>query len=347
MQLKTSYVHYFSVLKVLAMISVVCIHTFAAITGKYCTILSKFEVGFGEFIFQVLQAWAVPVFTMVSGALFLDKNRDIPLEKFYKKYILRLVLILLSFGTLYALMELVFTAHSINFKIILLAFRNVYSGKLWNHMWFLYMIIGLYIVTPFLKKFLESASSKDVIYTLIILLIFSCIEPLINEITGIKFGVYIPFNTIDLFFYLLGYSIHNEIIKIKDIFSIVMIIAGILWCLIGQFIPGMLDIYVDGNMSLKYSWFFGVFMAIGIFSLAKSKCNVEVNWIDTKIVPLSLGVYVIHPLFINIFYKVLHFTPDYYNVWFCWIFVLLVTLASSLLAIWLLRKIPLVRKWIL
>ena len=44
--------------------------------------------------------WAVPVFTMISGALFLSK--DIPVRKIYSKYIFRIFTAFLFWSLLYA-----------------------------------------------------------------------------------------------------------------------------------------------------------------------------------------------------------------------------------------------------
>lgn len=342
---KHNYIHYFSVLKILAMLAVICLHSFVTPINFYRDYLSQAEIFIGVFISQFLIAWAVPVFIMVSGALFLDKNKSITIHKLYGKYILRLCLILLLFGTLYSLMELVFLEKSISFSLIISALKNMYSGKSWAHMWFIYMIIGLYIVTPFLKIFISNADDKNIRYFLVILFIFTCFVPLINEITGVKFGIYIPLNSIYLFYFILGYALHNDIVKIDIKLSIIFIVLGILWCSIGQFIPTIL--VFESEVNIKYLNFLGVFLASGIFSLAKLKCKSVTNYVDTKLVPLSLGIYIVHQVFLNIFYKVLHITPDNYNIWFCWLFIFSMTTICSIILVWLLRKIPFVKNWIL
>ena len=118
MVMNEKYVHYFSVLKCFAMFSVICLHTFCTPVNLWNEYLTSTEIFIGVFVSQFLKAWAVPIFIMVSGALFLDKSKDISIKKLYGKYILRLVLILIIFGTLYSLMEIVYTTHSISFACI-------------------------------------------------------------------------------------------------------------------------------------------------------------------------------------------------------------------------------------
>ena len=50
--------------------------------------------------------FAVPVFFMISGALLLNTDKEITIEKILKKYILRYCLVLLIFGWAYAYIEL-------------------------------------------------------------------------------------------------------------------------------------------------------------------------------------------------------------------------------------------------
>lgn len=42
--------------------------------------------------------WAVPCFLMMTGSLLLDSNRKVPLKKLYRKYILRMLLVIQSIG---------------------------------------------------------------------------------------------------------------------------------------------------------------------------------------------------------------------------------------------------------
>lgn len=242
-------------------------------------------------------------------------------------------------------MEIVYSTHSFSISSLLIAFKNMYSGNSWDHMWFIYMIVGLYIITPPLKIIINHADKYAIRYLLFILFIFLCLIPLIDELTGVNFGISIPINSIYLFYYILGYAIHREIIGVDVRLNICFLIIGITWFIIGQFIPSI--VIYDPNLNFKFAKYFGLLLSTAIFSLAKAKCSENTNYIDTKIVPLSLGVYIIHQIFLNILYKVLQITPEYYNIWFCWFVVFSITSICSLLFVWILRKIPFVRKWVL
>ncbi len=214
-------------------------------------------------------------------------------------------------------------------------------------MWFLYMIAGLYLITPFLQKMVHALSQNEVKWLLAVLFVFQIIVPLTDNITKTSFGWYIPFNSVWLFYYILGYAVHTQILKIKPALSFGFILFGILWCIFGQFVPGMKQSIGAAILYSGTSSPAGVMMSLGIFSLAKTRCGRKENFIDTKIVPLSFSVYIVHAVFINFIYKALHFTPNRYNVFLMWTVTFFATAFCSLVSVWILRKIPAVRKYLL
>ena len=345
MAAEKSYIHYLSVLKCVGMLAVIGIHVFCTPVTHWSDSYDKAGLYVSFFAASVLRAWAVPVFVMVSGALFLGRTTSV--GAMYKKYMLRLVITLLTFGALFALMELVFTERSVSARLLLRAFRNVYAGESWTHLWFVYMCIGLYAVAPLLQRLLCQLDDELLRYMLALLFVFTCLVPTVNALTGVPFGVYLPVSGIWLFYYVLGYALHTGRVRVPTWFCAAGIALGVAWCAFGQLLPNMRIVYGAGIRFADPSDIIGVLMATSIFSLAKTACKQTTDFVDTVINPLSYGVYVIHALFLNVLYKVVRLTPERYNVVLMWSVAYLVTLAGSLLVVWLLRKIPVVRKYVL
>ncbi|OUM58365.1 hypothetical protein PIROE2DRAFT_64453 [Piromyces sp. E2] len=96
----------------------------------------------------------VPLFIMISGALFLDPEKNISISKMYKKYIYRIVKVLLFWNIVYVTVGK-FIINGINVKytwnkeLIFKIYEETLMGK--YHLWYLYMCIGLYIITPFAR----------------------------------------------------------------------------------------------------------------------------------------------------------------------------------------------------
>lgn len=129
---------YFDYLKILATLAVVMVHISALkwdVTEVY-----TFEWKVYNFYDSIVR-WAVPVFVMISGALFLQ--REYTLRTLYGRYILRIVTAYLFWSCLYAVC---YNFDGSRKTMVYTAIRGHY------HMWFLPMIIGLYIIVPLLYE---------------------------------------------------------------------------------------------------------------------------------------------------------------------------------------------------
>lgn len=68
------------------------------------------------------------------------------------KYFVRMALLLVMFGTVFAWMELVFTTHRFSIAMIGQGLVNMFAGETWKHLWYLYMLLGIYLILPALNK---------------------------------------------------------------------------------------------------------------------------------------------------------------------------------------------------
>lgn len=97
-------------------------------------------------VFNILDActhWAVPVFIMISGALFL--GRSIEIKTIYNKYVLRLVTAFIFWSVLYAFLG----AENGQSRL-----HRIFIGH--YHMWFILMMAGIYICLPFLAMIAQN-----------------------------------------------------------------------------------------------------------------------------------------------------------------------------------------------
>lgn len=52
---------------------------------------------------------------------------------------------------------------TINVSVLLNAIKSVISGNLWEHMWFVYSIIGIYLIHPFFMNLAIKLLKVDVL----------------------------------------------------------------------------------------------------------------------------------------------------------------------------------------
>ncbi|MCE5197311.1 MAG: acyltransferase family protein [Negativicutes bacterium] len=128
--------------------------------------------------------FCVPIFIMVSGMFFLDPERNLTYRKIYLKYILRIAVAFLFWSAAYAATPLIlqWSRHlPIDRSMLKQAIISFLTGH--YHLWFLYMIAGLYAVTPFLRKIVRHDQTMTQ-YFLLLSFLFASVVPLITRRSG-------------------------------------------------------------------------------------------------------------------------------------------------------------------
>ena len=231
------------IIRILAFIFIVLLHTVNIQYGVNIWILLYGIISIG-----------VNLFIMVSGYLLLDKSEK--MSVFFKKRIKGIFPLFIFFNVVYIFVNKV--------KIM-----PVLQGKeiVAPHFWYIYMILGLYFITPWLQKVLKFAK-KETFIILVLWFLCSILNPHL-----IKFDLpRIPFShfpiTEFIGYYILGYYIKVDRNKIKKVpFSIIIIIY-----LIGFFISAISTKYVLLKTGNRISDFFDknslgtFFMTVSFFT---------------------------------------------------------------------------------
>lgn len=111
---------------------------------------------------HVAIVWCVPVFFMISGRFFLDPERNVTTEKILRKYIPHIAIALLFWSAIFTAFYVVSgTYNNLNIFGIL---EQFIQGP--YHLWFLYALLGLYLLTPVLRKI--AADEKLLVYLLVL-----------------------------------------------------------------------------------------------------------------------------------------------------------------------------------
>lgn len=102
-------------------------------------------------LFEGIARCCVPLFVIASGYLQLPLKYDT--WTFFRRRFVRVVVPMVLWTLVYAL---VYGSPVANFKGLLLNF-NYAAG----HLWFVYMLLGLYLIMPVLSPWLEKVSAKE------------------------------------------------------------------------------------------------------------------------------------------------------------------------------------------
>lgn len=165
-------VAYADLLRVFATIAVIVLHL-AADPVMGLSVSSRNWQIFN--LYDGLVRWCVPVFVMLSGMFMLDPKRSLPLSKLFFHNALRIFTALLFWSWLYAVVDMGNFTPAGLWNALLRALGFV--GEPHFHLWFLYMILGLYLVTPILRAFVRGASRSDLHYFFLIAFLLASLLP--------------------------------------------------------------------------------------------------------------------------------------------------------------------------
>ena len=284
-------IEYIDLLRIIATIGVIIVH----VAAQYWKELDVSSFEWKAFnVWDSLARWSMPIFVMISGVLFL--SRDYTISQLYKKYILRLVTAFFVWSFLY----------------IIILYRNkadiisrFFLGE--YHMWYLFMIMVLYMLSPVLKKIVETQTLTK--YFLIIVFLFQTILPEIKEILDFcgeiemarvfgeiqaKFNVGFGY----LGYFVLGYYLENiELSKTKRrLIYILGIIGSILTAVLTQ-ISSNREM-LPSEVHYDYFSLNVVMEVIAVFVFAKY--NFKTNQLFINISRKCFGIYLIHPMILKI-----------------------------------------------
>lgn len=343
-------VAYADLLRVVAALAVVVLH----LSGSQ---LSYVPLGSLEFhvlnTYDSLTRWCVPMFIMLSGMFLLDPKHALSPAKL-AGHILRVLVALLVWGTAYALWDLV-AANGMSLGAVLSAVRQVIWGKTAFHLWFLYMIVGLYLVTPILRAFVKGASRGDLHWFLLLCFLFASLLP-----TALRLR---PSQTISLWntnlsihlvmgyvgYYVLGYYLKTYTLSRWAEYLIYLLgLAGAAFTLWGTF---WLSVERGAFAQTLYNYDSPniVFMSAAVFVFFRYVLGVSDERSRRQrvsgVAKVTFGIYLVHIFFLKILnilgITVLTFSP-----------ILAVPVLSagvflcSFAVAWLLSKLPLVGRYL-
>jgi surface polysaccharide O-acyltransferase-like enzyme len=110
---------------------------------------------------------------MVSGALLLDPGRAQPVGAFYRRRLHRVGIPLVFWTAFYLCFRVFWYDENLGARA---AIESVLSGRPFLHLYFLYLLLGLYAVTPVLRTFVAAADAATMQAGIAVFLIIGCAD---------------------------------------------------------------------------------------------------------------------------------------------------------------------------
>lgn len=267
--------------------------------------------------------WSVPLFAMITGFLFLNPNKELPLKKLYGKNILRLILALVFWTLFYAV--------TIHFPFYPFPCKKA-------HFWYVEICLGLYISLPLLKR--VALDEK--------LLSYSCwIWLFIRFFINLKMFVQLPFHvTNHIFPEYVGYCLWGYYltrIKFTRIQTRMVYLIGLLYLIANI----TLTILTEGEMREGFVNMDPFFACIAVFLFVMrhpARFSVTTARIITGFAEMTFGILMVHSFVDMMIFSRLHaFIPSFYlMVPMAFVGVLL----ASGVIVFIIKQIPVLKHWV-
>lgn len=336
-------VAYADFLRVLATLAVLIIH----LTGNWVESLSPGSGAWQVFnVYNGLMRWAVPMFVMLSGMFMLDPAKDLTPGRFLR-HLARIVAALLVWGMVYAVVGPLLDGQKLTLGGLLSALTGVLRGNTAFHLWFLYMILGLYLVTPILRAFVRGAGQREFLYFFLFYFLLCILLPtllqfrqsaLVNAYLG---KLYLSTSALRYVgYYVAGYYLQHfppnpaarPAIFFLGIFGGIVTVAGTALHPEGLILYG----YCTPNVA---------FLTVALFLLAQQADGVFQRWNLSGLSKVTFGIYLAHMLFLMLMSKLGLSVMSFFPALAVPVLAILVFLCSFLVA-WLVSKLPLVGKYL-
>lgn len=163
---KSENIDWINNLRLIALYAVIILHSTSVLLMQYGKV-AMLDWWMADFLNAVVR-FAVPVFVMITGALLL--HREYEIGNFLKKRLSRVVIPFLFWNMVYIGYswyneEITFGTNvwvNIRQVLHLLKYGSSY------HLWYVYMLIGLYFFIPVIGKFVRYAKEKEILYFLLV-----------------------------------------------------------------------------------------------------------------------------------------------------------------------------------
>jgi len=290
-------IQYINRLRILAIYLVITAHV-AIWLAMEATPFS-FDWWVGGWLFYLGHA-SIPIFVMISGALLLDDSRREPARQFYRRRLYRVGIPLVFWTAVYLGVRVFIDGEQLT---VSRAVRLILSADPYYHLWFLYMIFGLYLITPALRRFVRATNQAQRIGAIVIGLILANAyfqtDVLLWDHRRSVFTMFLPY----IPYYLCGYELRR--IDPKRVPARYLVVAVLVSAL---YLAAFFDVFMarQGGIGVRYLFDFFtppmVFLSIGIFWAAylhearseplTGVRKTALEWVAST----TLGIYVLHPL---------------------------------------------------
>lgn len=251
---------------------------------------------------------AVPLFVMLSG--FLLFRKDYPLDDFLKRRFTRVVIPAVFWMIVYTIFNHIANHYPRTFTE---ALKSIADGPVHYHLWFIYLILGLYLLYPIFRPWVRQATDQDFAYVLIICVLATWIYKITHHFFGFSIGIQWELFSNNLIYFIGGYYFGSKVAAGEtppnpNILPWPWKKQTLVWIGVGLIISGTLitaaGAYWMSKAAGQYADLFHDYLmfnvsmsTLGWFLLAQNTFNgAPLLEVESKLAESSFGIYLMHVL---------------------------------------------------
>jgi surface polysaccharide O-acyltransferase-like enzyme len=329
-------------LRAAATIGVIFIHSSSYLTGSFRPIPQSYWMI--SIVINTLVRWAVPVFVMLTGSFVLANYNNQP-RPFFIKAFKKIIIPFLIWSMVYLLYynwETLLSNSITNSQKWALILDKMVTGTA-VHLWYIYMIAGMYLLIPIIANWTKDASEKQlrifILFWFILLIAYPWIDQYKNDFELGFFTGYVGY-LISGYYFFKHISVPKWILWGSLILSCILISSA--------------TIYLGSQKNVDHEMFLapltpGIFiMSASVYLLFKQSTVSLNSWLAhvvNWICDYSFGIYLVHLLVLSIIDDKI-MSIDGIHPLISIPIVSVLCLIFSFSFIYLLRRVPIIGKWV-
>lgn len=336
-------------LRAVSMIAVIMIHVSGSYVGSFFTYVSdgghvdELVYPLIAFVYNTISRFAVPCFIMLSGAFVLSDGETAHYKEFYQKKLMKIGVPTIVFSVLYVLyrLSLCFVGEYGGIGEVLALLKDIVVGAPFYHMWYLFMLIGIYCMAPIVVRFKDSIKYEKFRKIVFVFLILGSVSRWTADNLILNWNIGQSFEYLGYF--MVGYVIREDLPKSTGKGILLIIAGGVIEIAIAFIVYQFTLVNRIGGSELQgklVSPYCPIIVVASLlifagFTMLKVGYNA---WIQ-KLAASSFTIYLIHAGVWDVLQKLIYlikgknYIRNLNNTYWIPIFVIIVLLLSVLLTI--------------
>lgn len=333
------------ILRIISMFVVILLHVIGTV---FYRIDVKSEYWIKLNILNSATRWCVPAFVMISGSLFLDMKKEVEYSVLYKKYIFRILISFIFWSFMYTIYDILKQPRELGLIQKFADFLICVFLKPHYHLWFVYMILGLYILIPVIRAIVRMADEYLLKYWLFLMFLVGFILNFVCSFEKIEFYLADSISYLNLgflsgfvFYFVMGYYLsnypprHKKVIYSLGVLSYVITTVGTYCLSMQRDVAKTIYDYLYPNTA-----FIAIAVFVAFLQLRKIEYSDRTVQRLKKLSDMMFGVYFIHVFVIYIFEYIGITIIKYQSIW-CVLFISIMVFGISCGIIGIMSKL----KW--